>query len=66
MIDDLDLIEQDERIEHIERAVVDHSCQDDVFEELEAIGLRNLSLDSLIFEFECPLVLCGVLEEIPI
>jgi hypothetical protein len=45
MRDDIDLIENDIRIEYVERRVVQRAREYDIFEELEAKRLVNLLLD---------------------
>lgn len=48
MIDDINLVEYDTRIEDIERRVIQCASEDDVFHELETICVMDLLLDGFI------------------
>jgi len=50
MGDDVNLVEDDARVEDVEGRVVEDACEHDVFEELETIGMVNFSLDVLIID----------------
>lgn len=40
----VDLVEEDTGIDDIERRVVNGSCEDNVFQKLESVGVVNLAL----------------------
>ena len=46
--DDVDLVEDDGGVEHVEGRVVNGACKHDIFEELEAICVVDLPLDSVV------------------
>ena len=62
MIDDVNLVEKDARVEHVEGRVVDSARKHDVFEELEPIRMVHLSLDALVAD-RYRLVIAGRLME---
>ena len=44
----VDLVEDDARVQHIERRVVERACEHDILEELEAVGVVNLLPDKVV------------------
>ena len=62
VIDDVNLVEKDARVEHVEGRVVDSAREHDVFEELEPIRMVHLSLDALVAD-RYRLVIAGRLME---
>ena len=46
--DDVDLVEDDARVEDVKGGVVEDAREDDVFEELEAIRVVDLALDGWV------------------
>ena len=44
MGDDVNLVEEDTGVDDIERRVVNGSCEDNVFQKLESVGVVNLAL----------------------
>lgn len=41
MINDIDLVEDDARVEHVEGRVIERPGENDVFEKLETIGVMD-------------------------
>ena len=62
MIDDVNLVEEDARVEDVEGRVIDGSREYDVFQELQAVGMVDLPLDGFVSDVD-RLVVAGCLAE---
>lgn len=66
MRDDINLVEDDTRIQDIKCRVVEGTGEDDVFEELKAVGVVNFSLDYWVVNWYWLVELGGLFEEITV
>jgi hypothetical protein len=48
VIDDINLVEEDARVEHIECRIVNGACENDVLEKLQPVGVMYFLLDAFI------------------
>jgi hypothetical protein len=48
VIDNVNLVEDDARVQNIERRIVERARKHDILEELEAVGMVNLLPDKVI------------------
>jgi hypothetical protein len=64
--DDVDLVEVDEAVENTKSPFVENTGEDDLFEELKAVGLVDLVLDNGILDLDYLAVFGGFLEELTV
>ena len=64
--DDVDLVEDDGRVEDVERRVVDCAREHDVLEELEPVCVVDLALDRVVTYGDWLMEAGGVAEEVAV
>ena len=64
--DDVDLVEDDGRVEDVECRVVDRAREHDVLEELEAVCVVDLALDRVVTDGDWLVEAGGVAEEVAV
>lgn len=48
MIDNVNLVEDDARVQNIESRIIERTCEYDILEELEAVGMVDLLSDKVV------------------
>lgn len=66
MLHNVDLVEEDKRVENGEGRVVEDACEDDVFNILEAVGVVDLFADVRFFDVDHFFETRGVREVLPV
>lgn len=66
MVDDVNLIEDDTGIEDIKCGIVQSACKDDVFEELESVGVVDFPLNGHVAHDYRLMELSSIVEEITV
>ena len=66
MVDDVDLVEDNGRIQHVERRVVNGSREYDVLEELQPVCMVNLATDGIISDRDWLVETRRLAQEVPV
>ena len=66
MVDDVDLVEDNGRIQHVERRVVNGSREYDVLEELQPVCMVNLATDGIVSDRDRLVETRRLAQEVPV
>lgn len=63
VIDDVDLVEDDARVQNIERRIIERASKYNILEELEAVGMVDLLPDQVVSYWNRLMEMCVDVEE---
>ena len=66
VIYDVNLVEENARVEHVERRIVDSAREYDVLEKLKAVGMVYLPLNAVVADRYRLMVAGGLVEELAV